>query len=455
MRGLIVCAVVLVIALLSGAAIPCTGVHAIGAPTENYTIPDLPTNDPSHEEIKPPVNFYLKAPTSQPKTGPPLFTAVFTGPLLQNKYAVTGDGQWYLDVDVNTPGWLYVYEYYPPNNNPNGRWLAYKWQLKQSGQWDIGPFTARSGEPEGQHVYRIWFYGNGQWAPGDFVTPQNGLIYWAYLKNLPELKIVSFAASPQDVKQGDSVTLSWNVQGAQSMEIPLVGPVTGASGTKTVVVDQTTDFVLIATGLDGSQITSDTVTVTVSGPAAISTPAPSTPVTPSPPVKPASLYEQIFNPITGISVLAVIVIIVLGLLLRSVYLKRWAAPATVSTPAQEQTLEQPVKETLAPAPQPPITVRARLVLPDGLEIPLAANTRPMGRAELSRALGLDELLLISRKQFQVTHNDGQYFIEHMDGSNSTKLNGDDIKGKGTIELKDGDVIDIAGAIKLRFTVIEI
>jgi hypothetical protein len=455
MKGLLISAAALVIALLAVAAVPSAGVLAIGAPTENYTIPDLPTNDPSHEEIKPPVNYYLKAPTVQQKTSPPLFTAVFNGPLLQNKYAVTGDGQWYLDIDVNTPGWLYIYEYYPPNNNPTGRWLAYKWQLKQSGQWDIGPFTARSGEPEGQHVYRIWFYGNGQWAPGDSVTPQNGLIYWAYLKNLPELKIVSFAASPRDVRQGESVTLSWNVQGAQSLEIPLVGPVTGASGTKTVVLDQTTDFVLIATGLDGSQITSDTVNVNVSGPAAASTPAPSTPVTPSPPVKPASLYEQIFNPITGISVLAVIAIIVLGLLLRSVYLKRWAAPATVAVPDEEQTLGQPVKETPAPAPQLPITVRARLVLPEGIDIPLAANSQPIGRAELSRALGLDELVLISRKQFQVTRSDGQYFIEHLDGPNSTKLNGDDIKGKGTIELKDGDVIDIAGAIKLRFTVVEI
>ena len=153
--------------------------------------------------------------------------------------------------------------------------------------------------------------------------------------------------------------------------------------------------------------------------------------------------------------LAVIIIIVLGLLLRSVYLKRWASPAAFSAPAEEQTLEQPVKESPAPAPQPPITVRARLILPDGLDIPLTADTRPVGRAELSRALGLDELLLVSRKQFQVTHSNGQYFIEHLDGPNSTKLNGDDIKGKGTLELKDGDVIDIANAIKLKFTVIEI
>ena len=264
MKYLLMSALMLIVTAMAITTFTPAAVSAVGTPTENYTIPDLPTNDPSHEEIKPSVNFYLKGPTVQTKTSPAAFITGFTGTLEQNKYTVVGDGQWRLDVDINTPGWLYIYEYYPPNNNPSGRWLAYKWQLKQSGAWDIGPFTARSNEPEGQHVYRLWFYGNGQWATDNTSNLQNSLIYWEYLKNLPELKIQSFNASSHEVKPGETITLSWNVQGAESLEIPMIGPVTDASGTQTVALDKTTDFVLIATGLDGRQVSSNTITVTVS-----------------------------------------------------------------------------------------------------------------------------------------------------------------------------------------------
>ena len=453
MKYLLMSALMLIVTAMAITTFTPAAVSAVGTPTENYTIPDLPTNDPSHEEIKPSVNFYLKGPTVQTKTSPAAFITGFTGTLEQNKYTVVGDGQWRLDVDINTPGWLYIYEYYPPNNNPSGRWLAYKWQLKQSGAWDIGPFTARSNEPEGQHVYRLWFYGNGQWATDNTSNLQNSLIYWEYLKNLPELKIQSFNASSHEVKPGETITLSWNVQGAESLEIPMVGPVTGASGTQTVALDKTTDFVLIATGLDGRQVSSNTITVTVSP--VIPTPTPSTT---SPPVKTVSFLDQILNTITLISILSVIAIIVLGLLLRSVYLKRWASPATASIPEtvqaeqKDETLPQEIPE---PVLEPSVSTRAKLTLPDGLEVRITTNSQVIGRAELARALGLDELGLISRKQFRVTCQDGKYFIEDTGSANGTKLNDEDIRGNGTMALTDGDTIEAAGAIKLKFSVTEI
>ncbi len=456
MKNLLVSALMMMVTAIAITTFTPVAISAVGTPTENYTIPDLPTNDPSHEEIKPPVNYYLKGPTAQTKTSPPLFTAVFTGPLTQNRYTVVADKQWYLDVDINTPGWLYIYEYYPPNNNPSGRWLAYKWQLKQSGVWGIGPFSARSDEPENQHVYRLWFYGNGQWATDNASNLQNSLIYWEYLKNMPELKILSFNASSREVKPGETITLSWNVQGAQSLEISMVGPVTGASGTQTVALDKTTDFVMTATGLDGRQVSSNTVTVTISEQVSPAT-TPSTPAATSPPVKPVSFLDQILNPITLISVLSVIVIIVLGLLLRSVYLKRWASPAAASISEEEpavqkdETLPQKLPE---PVIEPSISTRAKLTLPDGLEVRITAGSQVIGRAELARALGLDELNLISRKQFLVTCQDGKYFIEDAGSANGTKLNNEDIKGKGIIALKDGDIIDAAGAISLKFFVNE-
>jgi hypothetical protein len=159
-----------------------------------------------------------------------------------------------------------------------------------------------------------------------------------------------------------------------------------------------------------------------------------------------------------ISILSVIIIIILGLLLRSVYLKRWANPAAASIPEEVQTIQKDEilpQEIPGPALEPSISPRAKLILPDGLELRITTNSQVIGRAELARALGLDDLGLISRKQFQVTCQEGKYFIEDAGSANGTKLNNEDIKGKGIIDLKDGDIIDSAGAIKLKFSVIEI
>lgn len=443
--------------LATAPAIPLfmtAGVIAVGAPTENYTIPDPPTDDPSHEEKKPAVNYYLKGPTFHPITDPAIFSSTFIGHLQQSNLTIVGEGEWYLDVDISMPGWLYIYEYYPPNSNPSGEWLAYKWQLKQSGVWEIGPFNARSGEPEGKHVYRLWFYGNDQWASTNLGTGSS-LIYWDYLKELPELKILSFNASPTQIYHGDNVTLSWNVQGAQSLEISMVGPVKGAYGTITVTPDTHTDYVLIATGLDGRQASSDVATVTVLEPE-VTTPVQSTPPTVTKPGDSPSLLNQLFAPFTLISILSVIVIIILGLLLRMVYIKRWSSPAEVEEPSAappEATLH-PDTPVTATSSSIPVATRARLSLPEGYKIAIISDKLVVGRAELARALGLDELCRISHQQFQITSIDGSYFIEDMGSVNSTSLNGEDIKGKGAVALKDGDIIEAAGTIKLKFTVLE-
>lgn len=455
MKRLLIAFLLLLAAAPAFSFLTTSSVNAVGAPTENYTIPNLPTDDPSHEEKKPAVNFYLKGSSSHSSTGPAVFSTTFTGPLQQNKFTVVGDGRWYLDVDISTPGWLYIYEYYPPNSNPGGVWLAYKWQLKQSGVWEIGPFSAFTDEPEGKHVYRLWFYGNGQWASTD-IDDSNSLIYWDYLKEFPELAIMSFSASSRQIYRGEGVTLSWNVQGAQSMEISMIGPVTEASGTITVNPDSDTDYVLIATGLDGSQVSSSVVKVTVSEPEATS-PTTSTPSTITEPGGKPPLLDQLLAPTTLISVLSVIVIIILGLLLRMVYIKRWSSPAEVEEPSlappQEESL--PRENSVAVAIlESPGTARAKLSMPQGFEIAITSSSTTIGRTDMARVLGLDELCRISRKQFQVRSTDRQYFIEDMGSANSTSLNGEDIKGKGAVSLKDGDVVEAAGVIKLKFKIME-
>jgi pSer/pThr/pTyr-binding forkhead associated (FHA) protein len=156
------------------------------------------------------------------------------------------------------------------------------------------------------------------------------------------------------------------------------------------------------------------------------------------------------------------VIIVLGLLLRAVYLKRWATAAEVpdeTTSAQEEKIQKeepapPVAAAISETAPAAEILRAKLVLPGGSDIALTGGSRSIGRAEMGRALNLDELCLVSRKQFTVSFKDNSYFIEDTGGPNSTILNGEAIKDRGEAELKDGDTIEVAGVIKLKFVVQE-
>ncbi|MBN1374615.1 MAG: FHA domain-containing protein [Dehalococcoidia bacterium] len=140
-----------------------------------------------------------------------------------------------------------------------------------------------------------------------------------------------------------------------------------------------------------------------------------------------------------------------------VYIKRWSSPAEVEEPSlappQEESL--PRENSVAVAIlESPGTARAKLSMPQGFEIAITSSSTTIGRTDMARVLGLDELCRISRKQFQVRSTDRQYFIEDMGSANSTSLNGEDIKGKGAVSLKDGDVVEAAGVIKLKFKIME-
>ena len=161
------------------------GIWAIGAPTDNTTIPIVPAADEVSNELEPLVNHVMLGPSSQKEDTPPSFIPDFIGPSERDKFKVTADENWYLNVDINMPGWLYIYEYFPVGEDFQGKWIAYKWQLLQSGIWRLGPFVPADNEPEGQHIYRIWFYSDGKWAAENPDAPQNSLVYWTYSKDKP------------------------------------------------------------------------------------------------------------------------------------------------------------------------------------------------------------------------------------------------------------------------------
>jgi hypothetical protein len=339
-------------------------VGAMGAPTDNTTTPNVPTSDQLTDEIKPPVEYVLLGPTSQSENTPPNFIAGFIGASEQENSKVTAQENWYLDVDINAPGWLYIYEYFPDGEDFQGKWIAYKWQLLQSGLWQLGPFTPANDEPEGQHIYRLWFYSDGQWATEDPDTPQNNLVYWTYSKGKPAEQPVE-PIPPQ----------------------PPIAPV------------KETNFI-------------------------------------------GKVYEFITQPVVltlGTSLLVVVV----GLYLLRIYTRRRISQDTVPLPDEAEP------EGLSAA-LPSAVASAKIVLPNGIEIQLAGNSRVIGRGDLARALSLDDLGLISRQHFEVKLDDEQFYVEDLGSANGTHLNGEDISGKGPVNLNNDDIIEPAGAIHLKF-----
>jgi hypothetical protein len=352
----------LTLALIFGALSALIGrmapAAALGAPTDNTTIPNAPAGEQSQDEIKPLVEYVLVGPSSQPETTPPNFIAGFIPASGQKEFTVTADENWYLNVDINTPGWLYIYEHFPSGEALQGQWIAYRWQLPESGLWALGPFTPMSNEPEGQHIYQLWFYSDGQWAAGEPNTPQSTLIYWTYLKGKP--------AEP----------------------VPPPSPVAPV---------EKTGF-------------------------------------------PAKVYQFFTRPVVlGASLL----IIIAGLAVMVIFFWRRRSQYGVSSPSEAASTEPS-------AALPAEIARAKIALPNGIDIHLSGNSKVIGRIDLARALNLDDLGLVSRRHFQVKLEDEQFYIEDLGSTNGTRLNGKDISGQGPVSLDDNDVIEPAGTIPLKF-----
>ncbi len=332
-------------------------VAATGAPADNSTIPGLSGDNQTVDEIRPRVEYALLGPSSQSEGTPPDFTARFVCASAGQGPTVTGAESWYLDVDINAPGWLYIYEHFPAGGTSPGEWIAYKWQLPQGGAWRLGPFTARDSEPEGQHIYAVWFYSQGRWAGDDPDSPHSKLVYWTYR---------------QEDRAGQ----------------------------------------------------------TIPRPAATTTG----------PGLPSRLYAFVTRP--AVLALGLSLLVMLGLYMYWSYSRRRMV-------RNGEVLSLPVRPE-TPAAAPPHPVSARIVLPNGMELRLSGKGRTIGRSDLARALDLDRLALISRQHFEVKLEGEQFYIEDLKSTNGTRLNGEDIGGKGAVSLKDNDIIEPAGAIHLKF-----
>ncbi|HUQ92225.1 MAG TPA: OmpA family protein [Bryobacteraceae bacterium] len=79
-----------------------------------------------------------------------------------------------------------------------------------------------------------------------------------------QVRILRFVAAPQVINSGQSATLSWSVENADTVTIDGIGNVDARAGTTNVAPTQTTAYRLTATNRAGS--VSETVTVTVQQP---------------------------------------------------------------------------------------------------------------------------------------------------------------------------------------------
>jgi hypothetical protein len=181
-----------------------SGVTAVGAPSDNMTIPGFDGGGETQGEIEPIVEYTLLGPSTQSPNALPSVLPVFTGTSGGDGFVITGDETWYLDIDVNAEGWVYIYEYFPEGSAVQGRWITYKWQLPESGVWRFGPFTAGNNEAEGQHIYRIWFYSDGNWAGEDAVGSQGNLVYWTYARQAPVQEPEQITPPPVQPEQNAS-----------------------------------------------------------------------------------------------------------------------------------------------------------------------------------------------------------------------------------------------------------
>jgi pSer/pThr/pTyr-binding forkhead associated (FHA) protein len=120
--------------------------------------------------------------------------------------------------------------------------------------------------------------------------------------------------------------------------------------------------------------------------------------------------------------------------------------------SSECTLE-PQREINRPATPAAAVVSASLTLPNGSEIPLSTTDRWIGRDELRQALTSGGLQFVSREHILISYANGRFYVEDPRSSNGTRLNGNEIKGKGKFELKDGDVIELASEVKLAFKIL--
>jgi hypothetical protein len=116
-----------------------------------------------------------------------------------------------------------------------------------------------------------------------------------------------------------------------------------------------------------------------------------------------------------------------------------------------QELAQPNLTTATPPVSKAARVSAQLQAPRGT-IPIASFPQTFGREDFRQLLPPQLINLVSRRHFMISYDPEQntFYIQDLNSTNGTYVNGVDIRGKGLVPLKNGDLIVPANVIPLKF-----
>jgi hypothetical protein len=445
-----------------------------------------------------------------PSPVPPGISGSITNAYLVNSYGqllstLYSNEACYLVVSFNSPGYFYLWEYYPSSANTYGHWLIYRWYRPYAGVWKIGPFTASSFDPDGRYIWKMWFISSGFWSTRtlsfDYMRGYNPYgIPGPVPQPIYPPVINSFSANLPSVELGQTATLTWTTSNASSVSIsPAIGAV-GTSGSTTVTPSATTSYTLTATGKTGSPVSSSaTVTVLPRIPPGISAAqakiqgGQSTTLSWNAPaavqvfisgagsfgssgtteVRPenttaytltatymdgttltASTTVTVEQPpylIYGLIALLMIAAAAIVALLVRRPSAATAAQSAGTRPAAATGAASTSTSVASPSTTPVAeATAAKLAMPDGSEVLLAGNARSLGRKDFEKFMAPDEVSYLSRQHINIWFEEGKYYIEDRSSTNGTKVNGTDIKEAGRHVLEDGDAIDLAGKLNITF-----
>jgi hypothetical protein len=132
---------------------------------------------------------------------------------------------------------------------------------------------------------------------------------------------------------------------------------------------------------------------------------------------------------------AIIMAIIVGLILNYIYRKY----------SQSKIL----KTTVTP-PRNKHKILAKLVLKENHEYIIKEYERVFGREDFLGVAVPDDLLYVGKEHFKITRQDDGYYIEDLKTKNGTKINDEEIKGKGRRKLENEDEILVASTLNIRY-----
>jgi hypothetical protein len=135
-------------------------------------------------------------------------------------------------------------------------------------------------------------------------------------------------------------------------------------------------------------------------------------------------------------IIAMIMAIIAGLLIESVYKKFSPQSKMLKT---TQTRFSDNKESMA-----------QLALPNNNNIIVDGAEKVVGREDFLGVISSDKLYFIGKDHFKITRKEGSYYIQDLKTKNGTTVNGEELQNSETLKLNDGDEIVIAKSLNIKY-----